>query len=152
MDDMLELKEGQKVLEVGLGCGYHAAMTYRLVMGNGGRLITLEIDPRLEAIGRSNLERHFGSLEGIEILTGDGSLGYPDEAPFDRIYMTAAPDIQRKTFRRDILTDQLSEGGILLFPEKSEYALCHYRKSGGHIYETIHKGIVRFVGPKGLNV
>jgi len=62
MADMLELKKGLNVLEIGTDCGYAAALTARLIQP--GKLTTIEIVPELAEMGKKNLEKHFGSLEG----------------------------------------------------------------------------------------
>ena len=114
----LELKEGMKVLEVGTGCGYSAAITCHLIAPSG-RLVTAEIIPELEELGRSNLEAHFGK-EGLErrlkVISGDGSIGLETDAPFDRIYLAAGVDESFDPFK---LVRYLNpERGILLFPEQ----------------------------------
>lgn len=117
MCDILELKEGMKVLEVGSGCGYHAAITSHLI-GQGGFLTTLEYIPELARMARKNLRRHFGSklVKMVEVVQGDGSVGYPKNGPYDRIYLTAG--ISLKSFDPLVLAKQLnSDGGILIFPE-----------------------------------
>ena len=126
MADMLELKKGLNVLEIGTGCGYAAALTARLIQP--GKLTTIEIVPELAEMGKKNLEKHFGSLEGkIQVVEGDGSVGFKENAPYDRIYLTAAPDIT--TFRPEKLLSQLATPGILLFPETTTHALYVYKKT-----------------------
>ena len=126
MADMLELKKGLNVLEIGTGCGYSAALTARLIQP--GKLTTIEIVPELAEIGKKNLEKHFGSLENkIQVVEGDGSVGFKENAPYDRIYLTAAPDIT--TFKPEKLLSQLATPGILLFPETTTHALYVYKKT-----------------------
>jgi len=147
MADMLELKEGMKVLEIGTGCGYSAALTARLI--GKGKLTTVEIVPELAEMGRKNLERHFGSLEGrIHVIEGDGSKGYKENAPYDRIYLTASPHF--KTFKSNILLSQLKNKGIMLFPESSTQSLYLYKKSGKNIQKLRYFGVA-FVPLQGKN-
>ena len=147
MADMLEIEEGMNVLEIGAGCGYSAALTARLI--GKGKLTTIDIVPQLAEMGRKNLEKHFGSLEGrIQVIEGDGSVGFRENAPYDRIYLTAAPNI--KTFKPEILLSQLSDKGILLFPERSTHSLCLYKKSGDNVHLQSYFG-VSFVPLQGKN-
>lgn len=147
MADMLELKEGMNVLEIGAGCGYSAALTAHLI-GNG-KLTTIEIVPQLAKMSRKNLEKHFGSLEGrIQVIEGDGSVGFRENAPYDRIYLTAAPNFM--TFKPKKLLSQLKNKGILLFPERSTCSLCLYKKSGKNIRQQRYFGVA-FVPLQGKN-
>lgn len=95
MLDKLDIHEGQQVLEVGAGCGYAAAVASRLC-GDSGTVFAVEIIPELAESARHNLR----GFPNVQVLTADGSVGLPAEAPFDRI-----------------LLDQLTPVGILLFPE-----------------------------------
>ncbi len=109
MNEALELRIGNKVLEVGAGSGYHAA-TIAEQIGPQGRVYTLELVPDLVKVARSNLEKA-GYSDRVTLVQGDGSLGYPDRAPYDRIVVTAAaPKIPQP------LVGQLQSGGILVIP------------------------------------
>jgi len=109
MNEALELRIGNKVLEVGAGSGYHAATVAELI-GSQGHVYTVELVPELVRIARSNLERA-GYSDRVTLVEGDGSLGYPDRAPYDRIVVTAAaPKIPQP------LVGQLRSGGILVIP------------------------------------
>ncbi|HEX9196838.1 MAG TPA: methyltransferase domain-containing protein, partial [Candidatus Bathyarchaeia archaeon] len=88
MNEALELRIGNKVLEVGAGSGYHAA-TIAEQVGPQGRVYTIELVPDLVKAARSNLEKA-GYSDLVILVQGDGSLGYPDRAPYDRIVVTAA--------------------------------------------------------------
>lgn len=131
MSDLLLLKPGMKVLEIGTGCGYHAAIIYELIKGQDkqgqvGELTTIEFVEKLAPMGEDNLERQHGLDAKIECLIGDGSEGIQFEQ-FDRIYFTGSVNIN--TFNRQILLDQLRPPGILMFPESSLGALCVFYKS-----------------------
>jgi len=112
--DLLDLKEGQKVLEVGGGSGYHAALVAEVVSPTGkppsGHVFTIERKPALVEFAKTNLERS-GYNNRVTVIEGDGTLGLPTEAPFDRIMVAAAaPRIPPP------LIDQLKPDGILLIP------------------------------------
>jgi protein-L-isoaspartate(D-aspartate) O-methyltransferase len=112
--ELLELKEGLKVLEVGGGSGYHAALVAEVVSPTGkpptGQVFTIERKPSLVEFAKANLERA-GYSDRVTVIEGDGTLGYPAEAPFDRIMVAAAaPDIPPS------LIDQLKPEGIMIIP------------------------------------
>jgi len=112
MCELLELEEGHKVLEIGTGSGYHAALIAELVAGPHakGHVYTMEIIKELADFARRNLEK-LGYLDRVTVIRGDGSLGYPKAAPYDRILVTAAaPSIPKP------LVDQLKIGGIIVAP------------------------------------
>ena len=116
MNEELELRIGQKILEVGAGCGYHASTVAEIVAPSGvdrqfwGHVFTVDIVPTLVDVAQKNLEKT-GYSDRVTIMQGDGSLGLPSKAPFDGIYVTAAaPNIPPP------LLDQLKPGGILLIP------------------------------------
>jgi protein-L-isoaspartate(D-aspartate) O-methyltransferase len=113
MATMLELRPGLRVLEVGAGSGYSAAVTAQLIHP-GGALISIEYIPELTAFARKNLKSQPNVPDNIELLTGDGSAGVPARAPFDRIFFTAGAGAG---FNEAPLLAQLSDGGILLYPE-----------------------------------
>ena len=105
MAEALELRPGHKVLEIGAGSGYNAAVMAELV-GKEGTVVTMERHPTLAEAARTNL-RKAGHGE-VKVLTGDGSLGHEDEAPYDRIAVTCgAPSVPRT------LLDQLKDAEIL---------------------------------------
>jgi len=109
MDEALELRQGMRVLEVGAGSGYHAA-TIAEIVGNKGHVFTVEYVDKLVAIARNNLSRA-GYANHVTIVQGDGSLGYAERAPYDRILVTAAaPKIPPP------LLEQLKSDGILVTP------------------------------------
>ncbi|MFP4111742.1 MAG: protein-L-isoaspartate O-methyltransferase family protein [Candidatus Woesearchaeota archaeon] len=147
--DLLEIEDDLNILEIGTGSGYSAALISHLMGIGKGNLTTIEIVPQLAKLAKANLEKHFGSISSmINVVVGDGSLGYIDNAPYDRIYLTAAVDIRR--FDPKILVDQLNEDGILIFPEMTTNSLFIYRKSSGEVKEEKHEGVF-FVPLKGNN-
>jgi len=116
MNEALQLEVGNKVLEVGAGSGWHAATIAELVAPSGaprseyGHVYTVEIVQELADFARKNIMKA-GYGDRVTIFSGDGSLGFPEKAPYDRILVTAAaPDIPKP------LIDQLKSGGIMLIP------------------------------------
>ncbi len=111
MAECLELKGTESVLEVGAGCGYHAAVLGLLA----ARIISLEIVPELAEAAASNLAKT-GLGTNIVVRCADGSRGWPEGAPFDAISVAAAaPEVPGS------LLDQLKDPGILVIPAGSEW-------------------------------
>jgi protein-L-isoaspartate(D-aspartate) O-methyltransferase len=107
MTTALQLKEGDNVLEVGTGVGYHAAIA-KAVVGEAGRVTSIEFLPELVQLARKNLK---AARQKVEVHEGDGHGGWPGTAPYDAIYVTCAiPDVP------DALVDQLKEGGHFVAP------------------------------------
>ena len=119
MVEALELEVGQKVLEVGSGSGYHAAILAEIVaprnVKEGGHDYTIEIVPELSVFARQNLASS-GYHNRVSVILGDGSLGYPKAAPYDRILVTAASPRILNT-----LVDELKIEGILMIPVGGMY-------------------------------
>lgn len=104
----LGLDEGHRFLEVGLGSGYGTALA-REIVGPEGLVVSIEIDPLTFEFASKNLED--AGYNDIVLVKGDGGLGYPPMAPFDRICITAAcPEIPPP------LIEQLRTGGRLIAP------------------------------------
>lgn len=106
MSQAARVQPGDQVLEVGAGSGYQAAILSWL----GGKVFAVERNPELAEATRQRLTRL--GFEGIQIMTGDGTEGYPPAAPYQVILVTAAspPKIPQP------LLDQLAEGGRLVIP------------------------------------
>ncbi|MBN1762340.1 MAG: protein-L-isoaspartate O-methyltransferase [Methanomicrobia archaeon] len=108
MCDYLELERNDRVLEIGAGSGYHAAVIAELI-GDEGRVYSVERIPWLVEFARGNLER--AEYTNVTVLSGDGTLGLPEHAPYDKISVTcAAPDVPPP------LLEQLKHGGKLIIP------------------------------------
>jgi len=138
MCDLLDLKEGEKVLEVGAGSGYHAAVVAEIV-GKKGRVIAIERIAELAERARSILE--YLGYDNVIVIVGDGSKGYEPEAPYDKIYVTAAaPDIPKP------LIEQLKPGGRMVIPigRYEQYLYVVDKDERGKIRKRIW-GPVRFV-------
>lgn len=106
MTERLGLGGGERVLEVGTGSGYQTAILAQLAR----EVLSIELVPELAARAREVLLVELG-LENVRLRTGDGALGWPEAAPFDRIIVTAAaPDEPRA------LLEQLAPGGRMILP------------------------------------
>ena len=103
MTQHLDVEKTHRVLEIGTGSGYQAAVLAPLV----AHVYTIEIVPELAASSKRKLARY----DNVTVRHGDGYKGWPEEAPFDRIILTAAPPELPQT-----LVDQLKPGGKLLAP------------------------------------
>ncbi len=87
MAEQLMVEPGDRVLEIGAGTGYNAAILQELV-GPSGQVVTVDIQPNVAAGAASHLRD--AGYGGVTVVTGDGGFGHPDGAPFDRIIVTAA--------------------------------------------------------------
>ena len=145
MAEALQLAPGQKVLEIGAGPGYNAAVMAELV-GGGGEIITVERHPSLAEGAASALKE--AGYHNVTVVVGDGSLGYPEAAPYDRISVTCgAPYVPEP------LLEQLKEGGLMVIPVggRDFQSLQRVRKKEGGT-ESEDLGAVVFVpliGEKG---
>lgn len=141
MNEALDLRPGLKVLEVGAGSGYHAA-TIAEIVGPEGHVYTVERVEELVRFARENLERA-GYSDRVTPVQGDGSLGYAEGAPYDRILVTAAaPEVPPK------LVGQLDKGGILVVPVGGRFfpqELVRIRKKPDGSVERSSLGGVAFV-------
>jgi protein-L-isoaspartate(D-aspartate) O-methyltransferase len=112
MCESLELREGQRVLEIGTGTGYHACVVAEIIAT--GEIYSVERFPSLAERAKENLRR--AGCKRVRVIVGDGSKGYAEKAPYDRIYVTAgAPRVPEP------LVEQLAEEGRLLIPIGSRY-------------------------------
>jgi protein-L-isoaspartate(D-aspartate) O-methyltransferase len=147
MDEALELEVGHKVLEVGGGSGWHASTIAEIVAPSDtskeiwGHVYTIERIAELAAFAKQNItEAGYG--DRVTVIHQDGTLGYPEEAPYDRILVAAAgPSVPKP------LIDQLKDGGVLLVPVGGvQYfqTLVRVRKKGETIVEE-NLGGVAFV-------
>lgn len=123
MTELCELDGTEKVLEIGTGSGYQAAILALLAKD----VYTIEIVKPLGLSARQKLEEL--GYRNVKVRIGDGYAGWPEEAPFDVIILTASPPIIPQS-----LIDQLGDGGILVAPE-GDYAqeLVKITKSHGKI-------------------
>lgn len=123
MTDLLEIRPEDKVLEIGTGLGYQSAILAELAT----RVFTVEIIEELAAEARRRLTRlGYGN---IEYKVGDGSMGWPQHGPFDRIIVTAAPDLIPPP-----LLQQLKASGRMVIPagiEDAQQLLLVEKDAGG---------------------
>jgi protein-L-isoaspartate(D-aspartate) O-methyltransferase len=136
MSELLEIKAGDRVLEIGTGSGYQAAVLAEMDVV----VYTVEIIPELADEARERLDR-LGYTE-IQTLTADGYFGWEEHAPFDAIIVTAAPDHLPQP-----LGNQLAEGGRLVIPIGPVGAfqtLWLFEKIDGEL-QASNMGGVRFV-------
>ena len=136
MTDLLDVQPGERVLEIGTGSGYQAAVLAEL----GARVWSIEIIEELAASARDRLARL--GYTGVTVRAGDGNAGWPDEAPFDGIVVTAAGPVP------PALIEQLAPGGRLVIPVGSpageqQLTVITRRADGG--IERAEKLPVRFV-------
>lgn len=140
MAQLLELTGSERVLDVGSGSGYHAAVLGALA----ARVISIEIIPELAELARQNLARA-GFAHNVEVICADGSMGYPTEAPYSGISVAAgAPDVPIA------LTEQLAEFGRLVIPvgDRSDQELRVLTKRGGRL-DARMAALCRFVPLRG---
>jgi protein-L-isoaspartate(D-aspartate) O-methyltransferase len=105
MTEQLEVKPSHRVLEVGTGSGYQAAVLAQIA----GEVFTVERYRTLADMARQRLESL--AIHNVTVVVGDGLAGVPDYAPYDRILVTAAAERLPEA-----LADQLAEGGVMVLP------------------------------------
>jgi protein-L-isoaspartate(D-aspartate) O-methyltransferase len=134
MSQALDVTPAHKVLEIGTGSGYQAAILGELA----GQVYTIEIVDPLAASAKATLERL--GYKNVHVRAGNGYAGWPEEAPFDRIMVTAAPDAIPPA-----LVEQLKVGGLMAIPVGTydqELRILRRTDSG---LETLQTLPVRFV-------
>src|SRR5215210_7049570 len=137
MIEAAEVKPGERVLEVGAGSGYAAAVMSRIA----DRVYAIERHPSLGALARERFRRL--GYDNIELRVGDGTLGWPDAAPFDAILVAAGgPEVPQA------LKEQLAVGGRLVIPvggEEGHQILLKVTRTGQTEYDEEELGGVMFV-------
>ena len=129
MTSLLQPKKGQKILEIGTGSGFQAAILSKVV-GNEGEVYTIEILNGVYNYAKKNLI----NFKNVEVFLGDGSTGLEKYAPFDRIIVTAgAPEIPKE------LVKQLKVGGVMVIPVgRVEQKMVVIKKKRDGIVEENH--------------
>ncbi len=137
MTEWLDLKDGQKILEIGAGSGWQTAILSYLV--GTGTVYSVERHSELVKFARENLEKF--RLDNSHVILGDGSLGYPKESPYDRIIITAAcTEIPLP------LLEQLGENGLIIAPVgDSSQSLVLLKKTPEGIIEIKNQSNYIFV-------
>jgi protein-L-isoaspartate(D-aspartate) O-methyltransferase len=135
MTEQLRPKQSDRVLEIGSGSGYQAAILAELV----GDVYTIEIVEPLAKSAEATLQRL--GYNHVHIKVGDGYKGWPEEAPFDAIIVTCAPEKVPQP-----LVDQLKDGGRMVIPVGERFAQQLYllEKKNGQLKESVTLP-VRFV-------
>ena len=128
MTDQLDLRPGDRVLEIGTGCGYQTAVLAELA----AHVFTVELIPEMQTEARDRLKAlGYGN---ISFRLGDGWRGWPEEAPFDAVIVTAAPATLPPA-----LTAQLAPGGRLLAPvgrqHETQFLTRILRREDGELEE-----------------
>jgi protein-L-isoaspartate(D-aspartate) O-methyltransferase len=136
MCELIEPRPGMKILEVGTGSGYHAAVCAEAIERRG-KVYTIEIVRELAVYAAQNIER-LGYWGVVEVFHGDGRRGLERHAPFDAVIVTAAASGIPRT-----LVDQLRDGGVLVIPVEEGAGQVLYRvvKRG----EKIEKRAITYV-------
>lgn len=137
MTEWLDVKDGDKILEIGTGSGWQAAILSYLV--GTGTVYSVERHPELANFARENLEKL--GIDNVHVILDDGSLGYPDASPYDRIIVTAAcTEIPLP------LLEQLGENGLILAPVgDSSQSLILLKKTSDGIVEIKNQSNYVFV-------
>jgi protein-L-isoaspartate(D-aspartate) O-methyltransferase len=128
MTQLLKISRGDKVLEIGTGSGYQAAILAELAP----RVYSVEIIPEMANTARKRLRRL--GYRTVQVRTGDGYQGWPEHAPFDSIIVTCAPDHVPEP-----LVEQLKEGGRMVIPvgpESDRQTLYLLEKQKGRLRST----------------
>jgi protein-L-isoaspartate(D-aspartate) O-methyltransferase len=139
MTELLGLAGREKVLEIGTGCGYQAAVLAELA----GRVCSVERLPRLAARARQTLESL--GYTNVWVRTANGTFGWPDEAPFDRILVAAGgPSVPPPLF------EQLAEGGRMVMPvgpaDSQKLSVIEKRSGGMLVTEDSGCVFVKLIG------
>jgi protein-L-isoaspartate(D-aspartate) O-methyltransferase len=146
MASLLDVVPGHRILEIGAGTGYNAAVLAQLV-GEHGAVTTVDIDPDVAALARDHLSR--AGFERVAVITADGWEGYTKNAPYDRIEVTASV--------ADLSPDwvaQLTDGGKIVLPlvlRAGMQAVLGLQKDEPDLLSTrvIPGGFMRLRGPAG---
>jgi len=142
MLDQLDVVPGQKVLEIGTGSGYNAALLGQLV-DRGGRVVTIDIDEELVHAAADRLRA--AGVPWVEAHAGDGGLGWPAGGPYERIIVTAAAwDIPRAW------RDQLVHGGRIVTPLmiRGGQACVAFERVENHL-DSVSMGDCSFMSMRG---
>ena len=128
MIELLGPKEGEKILDVGSGSGWTTALLAQIV-GEKGKVFGIELIPSLAEFGKDNIKQYNFIEKGIvKILCQDGSKGLPEEAPFDKILVSASAEDVSPAFR-----EQLKVGGKLVIPISTSVWL--FKKKEKDVFE-----------------
>lgn len=143
MTEALELSPEHRILEIGTGCGYQTAILALMAK----HVFSIERLPPLVSLARVHLAAM--GIGNVDLREGDGTLGWPDQAPFDRMLVSAAgPQLPR-----NLLLSQLADGGIAVLPCGGPYdqILLKVTRSGDDLTERFLCGcrFVKLIGKEG---
>jgi len=143
MCDLLDIQDGMKILEIGAGSGYHAAVMG--ILAGKGQVYAVEVIAPLASFARDNLKK--AGITNVTVIVEDGSLGLARFAPYDRISVAcAAPEILEP------LTGQLKQGGKLIIPVGKYYQELYLVTKIDGLKKEAKGGVVfvPLVGKKGF--
>lgn len=145
MTQLLGLRPGMKVLEIGTGSGYQAAVLAQM----GADVYTIERHEELSDIAEAALDR-CGYGDRVTLRVDDGTLGWPEESPFDRIVVTAAGPAVPESLKA-----QLADGGVMVMPvgemRASQRLVALTREGGGFSERYTHDVVfVPLIGAEGF--
>jgi len=136
MLELLELKAGEKILDVGSGSGWTSALLSEIV-GDKGRVVSLELIPELKEFGEKNAAKYgFVEKGTAQFICCDGSKGYEEESPFDKILASAAARRVPEAWKK-----QLKVGGRIVAPINSSIWLF-VKKSENEMEEKEYPGFI----------
>ena len=137
MLQLLEVESEHRVLEIGAGCGYNAALLSLLAK----EVVTIERHEKLAVLARANLRK--AGISNVTVLAGDGKLGNLEHSPYNRIIVTAAA----QNIIPAQLKEQLAVDGILLSPvgQSHRCEMLRIHKNPGNQFQTSTHGLFSFV-------
>jgi protein-L-isoaspartate(D-aspartate) O-methyltransferase len=127
MLEQLDVRAGHRILEIGAGTGYNAALLAELA-GPSGRVTAVDLDEDIVQEAQAHLAA--AGVAGVRVVRGDGGLGWPEDAPYDRVILTVgAPDVL------PAWRDQLRPGGVLVLPLslRGPQVSVAFEHRGGHL-------------------
>lgn len=144
MLEQLDLQPGQRVLEIGAGTGYNAALMAHIV-GDTGQVVTIDIDDDIVEGARTHLAA--AGFERVQVICADGGLGYPDGAPYDRIILTVSSADITPAWR-----EQLRPDGRFLLPlavRGPQLSVAFEPSPDTHYWQSVSARACGFVGLRG---